>query len=182
MVSSAGLYMANVKDYCATRDQTYDHKQILYAFDYFAILVSLMICVVTFIGFCATFSGSKALMGCFDGLIVILGRMETIVFYKGKLVFTRNEFQEAADGILLRYKHWCMCYCGLDCREKIVQEVVESCNKNIICLGDIYIGIIVLQLIAITGAYFLQNDMAKKDEYHKKNAVPIKDFRTLSHR
>ena len=42
--------------------------------------------------------------------------------------------------------------CGLDCREKIVQEVVESCNKNIVCLGDIGIGIIVLQLIAITGA------------------------------
>ena len=121
-------------------------------------------------------------MRCFYGLIVVLGRMETIVFYKGKSVFTRNEFQEAAYGILLRCKYWCMWYCGPDYREKIVQEVVESCNKNIVCLGDIGIGIIVLQLIAITGAYFLQYDMAKKDEHHKNNDVPIKDFRTLSHR
>ena len=108
--------------------------------------------------------------------------METIVFYKGNSVFTGNEFQEAADGILLRNKHWCMWYCGLDCRKKIVQEVVESCNKNIVCLGDIGIGIIVLQLIAITGAYFLQYDVAKKDDHHKKDASPIKDFRTLSHK
>ena len=182
MVSSTGLYMAAVTDHCATRDQTYDHKQILYAFDYFALLVGLTICVVTCIGFCATFSGSKALMRCFDGLIVILGRMETIVFYKGKFVFTRKEFQDAAYRILLRYKHWCMCYCGLDFREKIVQEVVEACNNNIVCLGDIGIGIIALQLIAITGAYFLQYDMAKKDDHHKKDAASIKDFRTLSHK
>ena len=85
MVSSTGLYMATVKDYCATRDQTYDHKQVLYEIDYFAILVGLMICVVTCIGFCAKFSGSKACMRCFYGLVVVLGRMETIVFYKRKI-------------------------------------------------------------------------------------------------
>ena len=152
MVAAMGLYMAAVKDHCATRDQTYDHKQILYAIDYFAILVGLTICVVTFIGFCATFSGSKTLMRCFDGVVVIPERMETKVFYKGKFIFTRIEFHESAYGTLLRYKHWCMWYCSLDCREKIVQEVVESCNKNIVCLGDIGIGIIALQLIAITGA------------------------------
>ena len=64
MAAAMGLYMAAVKDHCATRDQTYDHKQILYAMDYFAILVGLTICVVTFIGFCATFSGSKTLRRC----------------------------------------------------------------------------------------------------------------------
>ena len=108
MVAAMGLYMAAVKDHCATRDQTYDHKQTLYAIDYFAILVGLTICVVTFIGFCATFSGIKTLMRCFDGVAVILGRMETIVFYKGKFIFTRNEFHESASGFLHRYKHWCL--------------------------------------------------------------------------
>ena len=66
--------------------------------------------------------------------------------------------------------------------KKIVQDAIESPNKNIVCLRDIDIGIIVLQLIAITGAYFLQSDMGKKDDHHKKDAAPIKDFRTLSHK
>ena len=160
--------------------QTYDHKQILYAIDYFAILVGLTICAVTFLGFCATFSGSKTLMRSYAGIVVILGLMETIVFYKGKFFFTRGEFQGVAYGILLRYKYWCMWYCGPDCRGKIVQDAIESPNKNIVCLRDIDIGIIVLQLIAITGAYFLQSDMGKKDDHHKKDCVPIEGFRTLS--
>ena len=72
MVAAMGLYMAAVKDHCATTDQTYDHKQILYAIDYFAILVGLTICVATFIGFCATFCRSKTFMRCYAGLVVIL--------------------------------------------------------------------------------------------------------------
>ena len=180
MVAAMGLYMAAVKDHCANRNQTYDHKQILYAIDYFAILVGSTICVVTFIGFCATFSGSKTLMRCYAGLVVILVLIETIIFYKGKFFFTRSEFQGVAYGILLRYKYWCMWYCGPDCREKIVQDAVESSNKNIVWLGDTDIGIIVLQLIAIAGAYFLQSDMGKKDNHHKKDSAPIKDFRVFA--
>ena len=106
--------------------------------------------------------------------------METIVFYKGKFFFTRSEFQGVAYGILLRYKYWCMWYCGPDCRENIVQDAVESSDKTFVCFGDIDIGIILLQLIAIAGAYFLQSDMGKKDDHHKKDSAPTKDFRTLS--
>ena len=147
------IYACRKSPLCYKRSDVRSQK-ILYAIDYFAILVNLTIRVVTFIGFGATFSGSITLMRCFAGLMVILGLMETIVFYKGKFVFTRKEFQEAAYEIFLPYKYWCMWYCGPDCREKIVQDAVESFNKTIVCLGDIGIGIIVLQLIAVTGAYF----------------------------
>ena len=46
MVAAMGLYMAAVKDHFANRNQTHDHKQILYAIDYFSILVGLTILII----------------------------------------------------------------------------------------------------------------------------------------